>query len=184
MQVKSYIALSSVVIALVAVGCGGGAKKASPAKYVSTVCSSVAVWEKALAADTQKFESSVSKSSGAPDLANLKAQLVDLVSKVTTETKKMQSKITAVGEPDVKNGAKIETTINDGLSELVTGLAKAQKQASSLSVSSLTQFASAARALGGAVTGSGSKLTSTLNTLKSSELAAAANNEPACTKLG
>lgn len=184
MRLKSSFALFCVAIALIVVGCGGGAKKASPAKYVSTVCSSVAVWEKALLAETQKFESSLGKSSGAPNLANLKAQFVALISNVLTETRQMQSKIEAVGEPDVKNGAKIEKTINDGLSTLAAGLVTARGKASSLSISNLTQFASAAQSLGREVSGSGSKLTSTLNTLKSSELAVAASKEPACTKIG
>jgi hypothetical protein len=183
MRVKSIV-LVGVVAALVLAGCGGGSKKTSPEKYVSKVCVSVGVWQKAISSDSQKLQSLLAEASTSPDPAKLKTQMVNFVGDLVSETKQMQSELKAVGEPNVKNGAEIEKRLNAGIAKLVTALSNAKKQAEALPTNDAAGFGTGAQAVGSAIVTAGSSLGSTLSGLSSSELSSAANKDPDCQKIG
>lgn len=181
MHTRSSVVLIAVLVAVIAGGCGGGGtKKTGSEKYVSTVCSSLVTWEQGFSADSKKLTSQLSKLS--TDLPKLKSTLTDYVNGLVAKTDDLQSKIKALGEPDVANGAQIEKKIDAVLAVLTTALKEMKAKVEALKPDNPAAFLRAGTSLYSSFSGLGSKLSGIK--LNSAELKKAASKDPACQKLG
>lgn len=173
-------ALLALALTVLAVGCGSsGSSKVSPAAYVKSVCSAIG-----------PFEKQVQTRSSELDLASVKnategrTALHNFLSAVASDTDHAVTQLKAAGTPDVSNGKAISTGIVDAFTAVKTALSDAADKASTLPTSSPQTFKTAASALGTDVQGSMSKIGTSLNSLKSPTLQAAAAKEPACKSIG
>ena len=168
---KSVAVTSCLLLALVLSGVAAGAtQNASPTKWVSVFCGSVATWEHTVKTRVAKLESTlaVQKKSGATKLPAARAQLVTF-------------------PPDVKNGDKIQAGVLGAFSQLAKAFDDARKSAQKLSIASKQAFAKGATALAATIQSSTNRIGAafqTLNKYSTKELNDAAKKDKTCVKLG
>jgi hypothetical protein len=174
-----------VVGSLLVTGCGGGgAKKASPGEYVSTICTSINTWQTGVALKSKALSTLYQRITANPDLKQIKVEVIAFVNGLIKSTEKLQTNIEAAGEPDVDNGAEIEMKLNNGVAGLVKALKAAKARAMTIPTNDAAAFAGGVQSLVASFTRALSSLGSSLSTLKSPELKAAAAKDPTCQKLG
>lgn len=112
------------------------AAKTTNEKWVAGVCTSLGGWIKDLEKANDKLDSTLTTAKDAPAL---KAALVEFMKSGQAETKNMQKEVAALKAPDVKNGAAIQRTFNDGMSQLVAVFDGLVTESQKVGTSSLAQ---------------------------------------------
>ncbi len=161
-------------------GCGGSST-VTASKYVSSVCSAVA-----------PFERDVLNRSDALDLTSVKSPvqgkqaLEGFLTAITNDTSTAVSKLKSAGTPNVKNGKQISNAITGAFTQLQTAMNRAARQAKALPTTDATSFKNGATSLGNQVRTSMNSIGSNLqsSTLKSPELQQAAAKEQSCKSIG
>ena len=186
MHARSSVVLFGLVIAFVAAGCGGGgAKKASPEKYVSTVCSSADAWSTGVDSYVKKLDGLYAQLTRTSDLPKLKTKLVSFLDGLVTEAETLQSSIEAVGQLDVKNGAKIAKIVDARIARVVKIAKRAKAKLEALPTNDATSFAiNAPGFVSGAIFDLAAAPDLNIARLRSSELENAALNDATCQKIG
>lgn len=177
----------AVVVALAVVGCGGsgdgGAEKTTPEQYVSKVCSSVASWQTDLRSTAKDFEDLLGSASASTDLTLMRIQVIRFADGIVADTKRMQRRIRAAGEPDVNDGDEIARALNEAMASLVTALENVSMQAEQLPPNDPSRFYNEAGVLGGAISRSASAGLSGLSAIQAPELSEAAAKDANCRKI-
>jgi hypothetical protein len=177
---KRPVALVALALTVVLAGCGSsGSSKVSPATYVKSVCSAIGPFEKQVQSRSSALNLSSIKSA-----AEGKAALHDFLSAVASDTDHAVSQLKAAGVPDVSNGKAISTGIVSAFTQVKTALTAAAGRTSSLPTANPQAFKTAAASLGAGVQASMSKIGTSLGSLKSPTLEAAAAKEPTCKSIG
>jgi hypothetical protein len=174
-------------LALAAAGCGGGGgtkySGASPEAWAATVCSALGDWSEGLQADSQALSSDLRT---ANSIKSVKAKFVVFLMNAGTSADRMIEKIHGVGPPGVKDGAAIQSRLEEGLNKARASLTRAQKRATALPTSDAQAFSSGVTALGQEVQ---NELTATgktfdeLDKYNNEKLNKATSEEPACSRL-
>lgn len=112
------------------------AAKTTNEKWVAGVCTSLSGWITDLENANDKLDSTLNT---AKDATALKQALVDFMKTGQTETKNLQKEISALKAPDVKDGAAIQKTFNDAMTQLVSVFDGLLSDAQKVNTSSLSQ---------------------------------------------
>ncbi len=92
------------------------AAKTTNEKWVAGVCTSLGGWIQDLEKANDTLDSTLNTAKDAPAL---KQALVEFMKTGQTETRNLQKEIAALKAPDVKDGAAIQKTFNDAMTQLV-----------------------------------------------------------------
>ncbi len=180
----SAVALAAMLVALVTAACGGASSahstqvstaKVSATAYVTTLCQSVAPFEKEIASG-----SSALSREGSKTLTADKARLSAYFSALARDSSGAVGKLNRAGVPDVSGGARFAATLRSTFIRVDTALNRARTLASQLSTSSPSAFTSGANKLAAAVKTSLGQLGSGLSATKNSALSQAAAKVSAC----
>ncbi len=188
--IRSLAVTASLLLVLVASGVAAGAtQNASPKKWVSVFCGSVATWEKTVKADTAKLDKTLAslKQSKKIDIPSVKGKLVGFLGSVVHSTDTMIKQIKTLGAPNVKNGSKIQSGVLSGFAQLRTAFDNARKGAQKLPTGNAKAFSSKALALSSTIESSANKIGTAFQALdkySTKALNDAAKKDPACAKLG
>lgn len=118
------------------------------------------------------------------DLPKLKTKLVSFLDGLVTETEKLQSSIEAVGQPDVKNRAKIAKIVDARIARVIKTAKRAKAKLEALPTNDATGFAiNAPGFVSGAIFDLAGAPDLNIARLKSSELENAALNDATCRKI-
>ena len=161
MRIKLAITACAAALLLLLAGCGGGTKGASPEKWVSAFCGSLATWGQMVKADAQQIKARLPKTGSSPSanrLITLRKQFVSFLDRTVTETKATQKAIREVGPPGVKNGDKIQDAVTKSLESIVIALKTLTAKARALPVSDPSAFVSQVNALGNSLQSSANGL--------------------------
>jgi hypothetical protein len=112
------------------------AAKTTNEKWVAGVCTSLLGWIDDLESAQTRLDSTLTTAADAPAL---KKALVDFMKTGQTETKNMQKEISALKSPDVKDGAQIQKTFNDAMTQLVGVFDNLVAESQKVSTASLSQ---------------------------------------------
>ena len=179
MRRLSAVILLTLASTAVLAGCGGSKSSGvTAASYVKSICGAVGPFEK----DVATRSTALSKLSASNPTQGKKA-LQDFLSAIVSDTNKTVSDLKAAGTPKVANGKQIAATLVKAFTELHGALQQAESKANSLPTSSATAFKTAAQSLGTSVQSSMSSIGSSLNGLKSPDLAKAAAKDSTCKSL-
>jgi hypothetical protein len=187
---RSLAVTAVALLALTLSGVAGSAtSKAPPKKWVSVFCGSVLTWEKTLQSNTSKLDQTLNalKKSGKADLPSLRTKLVGYLDGVVRSTDTLIEHVKAVGAPNVKNGAKIQSGVLVALGRLRTVFQSGKRTAQKLPVTSAKTFSEDAVALGKRIQSSANDIGAAFQALdrySTKALDDAANKDPSCKKLG
>jgi hypothetical protein len=172
--------LVALAVSVALAGCGSsGSSKVAPAAYVKSVCSAIGPFEKQV-----QNRSSALNLSTIKNATEGKKALHDFLAAVASDTDHAVSQLKAAGTPDVSNGQAIATGIVAAFTQVKGALSDAAGRASTLPTTTPQAFKTAASALGQNVQASMTKIGTSLGSLKSPTLQAAAAKEPACKSVG
>jgi hypothetical protein len=179
---RRRLTIAVLALGLALAGCGGSSSssssKVSAAAYVKSVCSVIGPYEKSVQNRSNQLNLASIKSA-----AQGKTALQSFLDEVASDTSHAVTQLKAAGVPDVSNGKAIATGIVDAFTQVKTALTSAASRAGSLPTASPQEFKTAASALGSGVQSSMNTIGSSLGSLKSPTLEAAAAKEPACKSL-
>ena len=113
-----------------------GAPKTANEKWVAGVCTAMTGWVKDIEDAQVKLDKTLDT---AADAKALKQALVDFMKTGQAETKNLQKDFSALKAPDVKDGAAIQKTLNDGAAQLVKVFDNLVADAEKVGTSSLAQ---------------------------------------------
>ena len=113
-----------------------GAPKTANEKWVAGVCTAMTGWVKDIEDAQVKLDKTLDT---AADAKALKQALVDFMKTGQAETKNLQKDFSALKAPDVKDGAAIQKTLNDGAAQLVKVFDGLVADAEKVGTSSLAQ---------------------------------------------
>ncbi|MFN8616681.1 MAG: hypothetical protein U0837_06260 [Dehalococcoidia bacterium] len=125
------------------------AAKTTNEKWVAGVCTSLGGWIQDLENANTKLDSTLNTAKDAPAL---KQALVDFMKTGQTETKNLQKEIAALKAPDVKDGAAIQKTFNDAMTQLVSVFDGLVSDAQKVGTGSLTQTTTDVERIAGGIT--------------------------------
>jgi hypothetical protein len=175
-----------VVLALILVlaGCGSSSSGSSgstvsPSAYAASLCNAVGPFEKDIAARQNALDPTAIKSP-----AQGKTTLEGFLGAVVADTRKATDTLKAAGVPDVPHGKAVASAFVSLFQRLQTTLEGAAQQARALPTTSAGAFKRAAAQLGSSVKASMSDLGSSISSLHSPKLEAAARKVSACRQLG
>ena len=116
------ILLTSLALALVAAGCGGGDSDEAeqpegtpPTQWVTTVCGALDDWQTSLQTQAQGLPQEVLQADSPSDA---KQRIVDFLDQVVAETQTMIDKVDAAGSPAVDAGQRVATAVHTRLEKV------------------------------------------------------------------
>jgi hypothetical protein len=185
---RSFLIVPCIcALALAAAGCGGGGDTkysgASPDAWAATVCGALGDWAQGLQEDSQALSSDLRTPKS---IESVKAKFVVFLTNAGTSADRMIERIHGLGPPAVKDGAAIQSRLEEGLNKARASLTRAEKRAIALPTSDAQAFSSGVTALGREVQ---NELTATRKTFdeldkyNSEKLNKATSAEPACGRL-
>ena len=187
---KSLAVTASLLLVLVLSSAAAGAtRNSTPEKWVHVFCGSVVTWEKTVKTQTTKLNQTLGdlKATGKVDIPTAKTKLVGFLTKVVHSTDTMVSQIKAVGAPNVKNGAKIQTGVVSAFTQLRKAFQDAKVAATKLPTNSAKAFSSKANALAKTIQSSANRIGVAFRALdkySTDALNNAAKKDTACQHLG
>jgi hypothetical protein len=187
---KSLAVTVSLLFVLVLSSAAAGAtRNSSPQKWVHVFCGSVVTWEKTVKTNTSKLNQTLAdlKSSGKVDIPTAKQKLVGFLGKVVHSTDTMVKQIKAVGAPNVKDGAKIQSGVVSAFGQLRNAFQDAKTTATKLPTSSAKTFSTKALALAKTIQASANRIGTAFRALdkySTKTLNDAAKADVACSQLG
>ena len=183
--VRGSFALA-VVLAVLATGCSKGTttaqapKGVAAADYVSGVCGAISQWE-----DTVQTLASglTTQLQTAASLDAAKAEFVSYVDQNVTAVDTMITKVKAVGDPAVADGAHIQSEVVAALQQVRTSFADAKTKAEQIDTSSPTAFSNGVTDVSNTLEQELSGLGDPLSDVTNQELEGAANADATCQKI-
>jgi hypothetical protein len=187
---KSLAVTASLLLVLVLSSAAAGAtRNSTPETWVHVFCGSVVTWEKTVKTQTTKLNQTLGelKATGKVDVPTAKKKLVGFLTKVVHSTDTMVSQIKAVGAPNVKNGAKIQSGVVSAFTELRKAFQDAKVTATRLPTGSAKAFSNKAFALAKTIQSSANRIGTAFRALdkySTDTLNNAAKKDVACQNLG
>ena len=187
---KSLAVTASLLLVLVLSSAAAGAtRNATPEKWVNVFCGSVVTWEKTVKTQTSKLNQTLNdlKATGKVDIPTAKTKLVGFLTKVVHSTDTMVSQIKAVGAPNVKNGAKIQSGVVSAFTQLRKAFQDAKVTATKLPTNNAKAFSNKALALAQTIQSSANRIGVAFRALdkySTAPLNNAAMKDTACQHLG
>lgn len=166
-----------------AAGCGSSSSSSgkSPQAWVKSVCDAVVPFKNDITTREKALSNAANASGG--NLSTVKQEFEQFLTSVASDSNAVTVKLAAAGNPSVTNGKQIESKLVSAMRTLTATFQRAQTQASGLSTSSPTAFASGAQQIGTTIQSSVGGLQSNLQGLKSGTLEKIAKSTPACASL-
>ena len=127
----------------------GDAPKTQNEKWVAGICSSFDDWINNISDANDKFQVAVDKASD--DGPAIKKLLVAYIKTAQSETEDLQSRVSKLKAPDVKDGAKIHKVFVDTTGDLVTAFDDLVSQANKIDTSTPSKALADVTALGNSV---------------------------------
>jgi hypothetical protein len=148
----------------------------------------VLTWEHTVKSNAAKLDATVSslKRQGKLDLPSTRAKLASFLAGLVKATHSLSAKINAVGAPNVKNGAKLQSGVLTAFAQIAKAFDDGRKSALKLPVTSPKAFSRAAGSLATTIQSTTNRVGaafSALNKYSSKPIDDAAKKDPACTKL-
>jgi hypothetical protein len=178
--------LSCLALVLVSSGVAACAtRNATPKKWVSVFCGSVATWEHVVKAREAKLEKKTAALQ--KNLPAARSALVVFLGDVVDSSRVMRGNVKAVGAPNVKNGAKIQTLVLSAFAQLTKAFEDARASARQLPVTSQAVFSKSATALAVKIQAASNRVTGAFHALdkySAKTLDKVAKKTAACQNLG
>ena len=178
---------SALVGAAAGCGSGGGGTKYSGAKpdaWAATVCGALTDWAQGLQADSRTLSADLQN---AKDIATVKAKFVVFLESASRSAGTMISKVKAAGPPAVKNGDKLQSDLEGGLSAAKRSFEKAVAKAKALPAKDPQAFSTGVSNLGQNVekelTATGEAFNKLGSKYNDKNLNEATSKEPSCSTL-
>jgi hypothetical protein len=123
-------------------GCGGsGSSGVAPAKYVTSICTSLESWKSALSSASQKLQASAAKTTS---LAGGKQEYVSFVGALVTATSQAATELKVAGIPAVGDGKQIASSLVQAFTHASAALQQAAAHAGAIPVTNASAFQAAA----------------------------------------
>ncbi len=181
------ILVSAAVLAFAAAGCGGGgggdssASGTKPETWASDVCGALLTWQRDLTSGSDQLGTHI-RSSG--DVKSVKKKLVAFLHAAEQSTEKMVAEVKGAGAPSVKDGATIQSDLEQGLSQASVSFQRAVTQAKKLPTANpqalATGLGTLAQTIQSELTATGNHFSSLDTKYDTTELKQAMADEPSC----
>jgi hypothetical protein len=167
----------------------GATQSATPKKWVSVFCGSVLTWEHTVKSNTSKLDATFSslKQTGKADVPTVKGKLVKYLGGIVKSTNAMVANVKHVGAPNVKNGAKLQSSVISAFGLVQKAFGQTLAAAKKLPTNSAKTFQSKAIALAKTLQASSSRISAAfvpVQKYSTKELDDAAKADASCKKLG
>jgi len=179
-----------LVAALLAAGCGGSDKSegVKPKAWASTVCTSLATWERDLKAGAARLDKTLEKAAARRGLAGVRGELAGYLGRTVSRTDDVLKEVDRAGTPAGEDGDAVRGVVRQGLQKMRQILADAQGKARRLPVGDPKAFVREVTTLGAvidrAATRTGDRLDRDLaRRYGKTDIGRALNEEPACKRL-
>jgi hypothetical protein len=184
------VAVSSCLLLVLALSgvATGTTQSAPPKRWVAVFCGSVATWENTVKRGTAKLDNAISglNQNGKTDLPAARARLVGFLAGIVKATDVLTARVKAVGAPNVKNGAKIQSGVLTAFGQMANAFDAGRKSAKALSTTSAHAFSKGAKAVATTIQSSTNRVGAAftaLNKYSTKALNDAARKDKACLKL-
>ena len=129
---------SAIVLVAALAGCGGsGSSGVSPSAYVHSVCTTIYPYERDVVVSGAKLQAALF---AVKTPVEAKRVLQAYITTVSADTDTAVTKLRAAGSPNVKNGARIASTILDAFTAVGSAMHQALSEVASLPTGNLTAF--------------------------------------------
>jgi hypothetical protein len=178
-----------LLLALALSGVAAGANQnVPPKKWVSVFCGSIVTFQQTLTTTNAKLNKTFAqlKSSGKADAPTVKRKLVSGLTTMVDATGTMIAKIKHVGPPAIKDGAKLQKAVLDGLGLVKKAFDQALSSAKKLPTKDPKQFSKQGLALANTLQASADKIRAAfvpVQQYSTKALNDAAMNDASCKKL-
>lgn len=180
MSKKFRLAAGVLALGLLVAACSkGGGPTVSAEVYVKGMCTEISNWVDGIQTMTDDMSSGIVPGSSPEELKGVLGSYLDDVIAATQEAR---DAVDAVGVPDVDNGEEIASKVVGVFDQAITALQDARDKVDGLP-SDPQAFSDAASQLGSDIQTQMTDIGSSLDSLDSSAVDEAANNEPACQAL-
>jgi hypothetical protein len=186
---RSVAVTACLLLALALSGVAAGANQnVPPKKWVSVFCGSIVTFQQALTTTNAKLNKTFAqlKSSGKADAPTVKRKLVSGLTTMVDATGTMIGKIKHVGPPAIKDGAKLQKAVLDGLGLVKKAFDQALSSAKKLPTKDRKQFSKQGLALAKTLQASADKIRAAfvpVQQYSTKALNDAAVNDASCKKL-
>jgi hypothetical protein len=187
-----FLLAALIAAALLAAGCGGGSDEGDggvkPETWASSVCTSLASWERDLKSGAAQLNGTLEKAAARKGLGGVRRELSDYLGRTAARTDDVLKDIDRAGTPAGKDGGAVRGVVHDGLVKMRQILGDAQRKARRLPVGDPKAFVREVTTLGEVIdrtaTRTGNQLDRDLERrYGDTDIGKALNQEPACKSL-
>jgi hypothetical protein len=162
---------------LLLAACGGGSTGAR--EYVRAVCTATSDWQADIEKEAISLAGSLSTSAGP---AEQKQALIGLLDQLVSLTDRFIERVESAGTPDIEGGEEAADSLSRSLDQLNKAFRDARSQADDLPTGNEEAFQDAASKIGETINSSVDVIADPFGD-QAEQLAAVAENEPACKTL-